>query len=51
LAPRKICLFIPEPAGDRKAPQTNDVALDDRGLIYLCDRNLAFDIVELKNDL
>jgi hypothetical protein len=48
LAPRETGWFIPEPAGDRKAPQTNDVALDDRGLIYLCDRNLGFDIVEFQ---
>ena len=46
LTPREIGWFIPEPAGGRPAPQTNDVALDDRGLIYLVDRNVGFDIVE-----
>jgi hypothetical protein len=46
LAPREVAWFIPEPAGGRPAPQTNDVALDDRGLIYLVDRNVGFDIVE-----
>jgi len=46
LAPREVAWFIPEPAGGRGAPQTNDVALDDRGLIYLVDRHLGFDIVE-----
>jgi len=46
LAPKEIAWFIPEPAGGRPAPQTNDVALDDRGLIYLVDRNLGFDVVE-----
>ncbi len=46
LAPREIGWFIPEPADGRPAPQTNDVALDGRGLIYLVDRNLGFDIVE-----
>jgi hypothetical protein len=46
LAPREVAWFIPEPAGARTAPQTNDVALDDRGLIYLVDRHLGFDIVE-----
>jgi hypothetical protein len=45
-APREVAWFIPEPAGDQPAPQTNDVTLDDRGLIYLVDRNLGFDIVE-----
>jgi hypothetical protein len=41
-----VASFIPEPAGGRAAPQTNDVALDDRGLIYLVDRHIGFDIVE-----
>ena len=48
LAPREVAHFIPEPAGGRAAPQTNDVALDDRGLIYLVDRHVGFDIVEHK---
>jgi hypothetical protein len=48
LAPREVASFIPEPAGGRAAPQTNDVALDDRGLIYLVDRHVGFDIVEHK---
>ncbi len=46
LSPREIGWFIPEPCGGRPAPQTNDVALDDRGLIYLVDRHVGFDIVE-----
>ena len=46
LAPREIGHFIPEPATGRRAPQSNDVALDDRGLIYLVDRNIGFDILE-----
>jgi hypothetical protein len=46
LAPEEVGFFIPEPAGGRSAPQTNDVALDDRGLIYLVDRHVGFDIVE-----
>ncbi len=48
LSPRETGWFIPEPAGGRPAPQTNDVALDDRGLIYLVDRNVGFDIVEFQ---
>ena len=48
LVPRELGWFIPEPAGGRPAPQTNDVALDDRGLIYLVDRHVGFDIVEMK---
>ena len=43
---REIGHFIPEPVPGRRAPQTNDVALDDRGLIYIVDRNIGFDILE-----
>jgi hypothetical protein len=46
LAPEEVGFFIPEPVGGRAAPQTNDVALDDRALIYLVDRHVGFDIVE-----
>jgi hypothetical protein len=46
LAPREVGWFIPEPCGGRPAPQSNDVALDDRGLIYVVDRNVGFDVVE-----
>jgi hypothetical protein len=45
-APQEVGWFIPEPAGGRKAPQTNDVAVDGRGLVYLVDRYVGFDIVE-----
>jgi len=46
-APREAAYFIPEPARGRAGPQTNDVDMDDRGLIYLVDRGPRFDIVEL----
>lgn len=46
-APRETAYFIPEPARGRAGPQTNDVDMDDRGLIYLVDRGPRFDIVEL----
>ena len=45
-APQEVGWFIPEPAGGRPAPQSNDVTIDDRGLIYLVDRNVGFDILE-----
>jgi len=38
--------FIPEPVAGRPAPQSNDVALDERGLIYMIDRHVGFDILE-----
>ena len=46
LSPREIGYFIPEPVAGRSAPQSNDVALDDRGLIYMIDRHVGFDILE-----
>jgi hypothetical protein len=45
LSPREVGYFIPEPVGGKSAPQSNDVALDDRGLIYVVDRRLGFDIL------
>jgi hypothetical protein len=46
LRPREIGHFIPEPAAGRSAPQSNDVTLDDRGLIYMVDRWVGFDVLE-----
>ena len=45
-APREVGFYIPEPAAGKVAPQSNDVTLDDRGLIYLVDRLVGFDILE-----
>jgi hypothetical protein len=46
LAPHEVGHFIPEPVAGRSAPQSNDVALDDRGLIYVVDRLFGFDVLE-----
>jgi hypothetical protein len=46
LAPREAGYFIPDPAAGRAAPQTNDVDLDDRGLIYIVDRYDGLDVLE-----
>ena len=46
LSPREVGHFIPPPAAGRPAPQSNDVALDERGLIYMVDRHVGFDILE-----
>ncbi len=40
--------FIPEPRAGFDAPQSNDVCVDDRGLIYLLDRNAGLDILEFQ---
>jgi hypothetical protein len=45
-APREVGYFIPEPVGGRSAPQSNDVVLDPRGLIYMVDRHVGFDVLE-----
>jgi hypothetical protein len=45
-SPREVGSFIPEPVGGSKAPQSNDVTLDARGLIYMVDRLVGFDVLE-----
>ncbi|MFV2034872.1 MAG: LVIVD repeat-containing protein, partial [Halocynthiibacter sp.] len=47
--PVEVAHFIPEPLGDQAAPQSNDVDLDDAGLIYLIDRNRGLDILEMSH--
>jgi hypothetical protein len=47
LTPKEVGWFVPEPVG-RSAPQTNDVTLDDRGLVYIVDRNVGFDILQCR---
>ena len=46
ISPREVGWFIPEPTWGRGAPQSNDVALDARGLIYMVDRYVGFDVLE-----
>jgi hypothetical protein len=48
LSPREAGHFIPEPVGGKPAPQSNDVALDERGLIYVVDRHVGFDVLEFQ---
>jgi hypothetical protein len=45
-APQEAGYFVPEPARDRAGPMTNDVDVDERGVIYLVDRGPQFDILE-----
>src|SRR5664279_2640538 len=47
-APREVGYFIPEPVAGKVAPQSNDVTLDGRGLIYMVDRLVGFDVLEFK---
>jgi hypothetical protein len=47
-SPREVAWFIPEPCGGRPSPQSNDAEIDSRGLVYLADRNVGLDILELR---
>lgn len=38
--------YIPAPTGGHEAPQSNDVFEDERGLVYLIDRQQGLDILE-----
>ena len=44
--PEEVGYFIPEPLGGVPSPQSNDVAVDDEGFIYLIDRNRGLHILE-----
>src|SRR6185369_7929887 len=50
MAPREVGYFIPDPCGGRAAPQSNDVVLDQQGLIYVVDRHVGFDALEFDGD-
>jgi hypothetical protein len=45
--PEEVGWFVPEPGPGAPAPGTNDVDVDERGLVYLCDRYSGFDVVEV----
>ncbi len=47
-APEEVGYYIPEPAPGKAAPQSNDVDVDERGLIYLGDRYAGFDVLEFR---
>ncbi|MFT6104695.1 MAG: hypothetical protein ACI80I_002513 [Akkermansiaceae bacterium] len=48
LNPKELGYYIPPPAKGFAAPQSNDVCLDDRGLIYVIDRINGLDILEFQ---
>ena len=45
--PTEVAHYIPEPVGDQPSPQSNDCDVDENGLIYLLDRNVGLDILEM----
>jgi hypothetical protein len=44
--PKEVGYYIPTPGAGQKTVQSNDVFLDDNGLIYLLDRLNGLDILE-----
>jgi hypothetical protein len=45
-APREVGHFLPDPPAGQSRVCANDVFVDDRGLIYVIDRNRGFHILE-----
>jgi hypothetical protein len=45
--PEEVAHFVPAPRGGKRAPQTNDVDTDKRGLVYALDRFVGLDILEV----
>lgn len=45
-APREIAYYVPDPAPGAKMAQSNDITVDERGLIYLLDRIRGLHILE-----
>jgi len=45
-APREVAHYIPDPAPGASRASSNDVTIDDRGLIYLVDRVAGVSIIE-----
>jgi hypothetical protein len=41
--------FIPQPTTGKTTPWTNDVAKDERGLIYVTDKVCGLDVIEVSN--
>ena len=46
--PNEVGFFIPEPVNGQASPQSNDVDVDENGLIYLIDRDVGFDVLEFR---
>jgi hypothetical protein len=47
--PKEKGYFIPQPAAGRDVPWTNDVAKDQRGLIFFTDKVCGLDVIEFDN--
>ncbi|MCJ8145031.1 RNA polymerase subunit sigma-70 [Ancylobacter sp. A5.8] len=42
--PREIGHYLPSPAPGHASPQSNDVDVDERGVVYVIDRDRGFDV-------
>jgi hypothetical protein len=45
-APREVGYYVPPPAAGRDVPQTNDVFVDRRGLVFAIDRDEGLSVLE-----
>jgi hypothetical protein len=45
-APTEVGHYVPDPASGSERPQTNDVTVDDNGLVYIIDRVEGLTILE-----
>jgi hypothetical protein len=45
--PREVAHYIPLPPAGHESPQSNDVDVDDKGFIYLLDRNGGLEILRM----
>lgn len=48
LKPKETGFFIPDKAKSNVNVQSNDATVDDRGLVYVLDRNIGLDILEFQ---
>ena len=46
--PKEKGYIVPKPGNGQAAPLTNDVAMDDRGLIYFTDKACGLDVIEFR---
>ena len=47
--PREKGYFIPRPTSGKRTPWTNDVAKDERGVIFVTDKVRGLDVIEFDN--
>ncbi|HLN87943.1 MAG TPA: hypothetical protein VK200_15800 [Candidatus Limnocylindrales bacterium] len=48
--PKERGYFIPKPGDGLSAPETNDVAKDHRGLLWVTDKQRGLDVIEYKDN-